>query len=444
MIIAEPVRRTGSSPPSHRRTGGNYLLVALRVLGLLVVFGVASVVAIAACVALPATQAGGGRNQCSNPVLASGARDWGSLDGTAVSRERVSGVPGASWAFSTKGHKFFMPPLDVLPGQSWQLSAQVRVVNGAGTARMTVEWYDSADEYVGEQLTPPVTLPAGGTWTTLGDTFTAPPGAVSAHVIPTGDFGAATGTDLQATLADYEIATHAPSASAAARYHWGTSVKSQSDEYNDGSVNLSKWGLFGANQGESVGCSSGYNGHGQRCASQTTEGGGYLTVKGTADGRTGGLYSRMPAFRYGRVEVRVRAVTVGGGAGGGQPYHVVALLWPADGTDYQQSEIDFAERTVGSQTMALFVHNNGTQKCTVKIDPTRFHTYAVDWEPDSISWYVDGALLCSLTAQVKSFSQSNGGAQMDMFYKTGTVMKPARLDVDYVRMYATADTTYRD
>ncbi|MFD0521215.1 glycoside hydrolase family 16 protein [Paractinoplanes durhamensis] len=228
---------------------------------------------------------------------------------------------------------------------------------------------------------------------------------------------------------------------AAARHGWGEPVASQSDEYNGTSVDLDKWGLFGVDAGESAGCSAGYHAHGRRCASQTTVAGGYLSVTGTADGKTGGLWGRMTPFRYGRVEVRERAVALT--ANGGKAYHAVPLIWPEIEEDWEDAEIDFAERDVGAKSVSLYVHHEGTQNCSSAVDSTKFHNYAVDWQPNTITWYVDGKLICTVKATIDSFSRSNGGAQMDMFPADGTLMRPARQDIDWVRMYATAATEYQ-
>lgn len=229
---------------------------------------------------------------------------------------------------------------------------------------------------------------------------------------------------------------------AAVRYGWGTPVASQSDEYDGPAVDLTKWGLFGVGPGESAGCSPGFHGHGQRCAAQTTQSGGRLVVTGTADGRTGGLWGRMAAFRYGRVEVRERAVPLADN--GGRAYHAVALIWPHDEQDWADAEIDFAERDVGAPSVSLYVHHDGTQSsCQVRVDSTRFHNYAIDWQPRSITWFVDGVRVCAVPAAIDNFSRSNGGAQMDMFPKNGTLMRPARQEIDWIRVYATPTTQYQ-
>ncbi|MEV0315496.1 glycoside hydrolase family 16 protein [Nonomuraea fuscirosea] len=379
-------------------------------------------------------------NACDNPVLATDLDDWGSLDGGWVTRVPVDDLPGADWAFATGGRSFYMPAPPVSPGQTWTFSAQDRVEHGSGTAWITVEWYNANGDYIGEQQGEAAAT--ASTWTTVTATVTVPAVAASAHVLQSGDFGSSTGTTFKATMCDYQLSTAVPSDLASARYGWGTPVPDQSDEYNGTSVDLTKWGLFGADPGETTGCTPGYNGHGRRCASQTTESGGYLSVTGTASGKTGGLYGRMRPFKYGRVEVRERAISLSNN--GGRPYGAVPLLWPENDADYTHAEIDFAERQVGSPTVDLFVHHDGTQThCPAAVNSMQFHNYAIDWQPNSVKWYIDGNLICRVEASIDYFDTTNGGAQLDMVPPTGTVMRPARQDIDWIRMYANAYTQYR-
>ncbi|MFI5938146.1 glycoside hydrolase family 16 protein [Actinoplanes sp. NPDC051494] len=406
----------------------------------------AGVVLVAAAASVPGGPAAAATNACSNPVLASNLNGWGSLDGGWVTRDPVGDLAGASWAFDTGGHGFYMPSVPVSAGQTWTFGAQDRVVYGSGTARLTVEWYNSSGQYLSEQsgsaTALPASTPSGGTWTPVSVTATAPAGATSAHVLQAGDFGTATGTNFKATKCDYQLGAAAPSDAAAVRYGWGTPVATQSDEYNGTAVDLAKWGLMGTGPGSTTGCSAGHDGNGQRCASQTRVSGGYLQVTGTADGKTGGLYSRMRAFRYGRIEVRERALHTA--SNGGRSYHAVPLLWPQDTTDYRSAEIDFAERDVASPEVTLFVHHDLSQSsCDRTVDSTQFHNYAVDWSPSSVKWYVDGDLICTVNASITAWNSSNGGAQLDMFAPTGTLMRPARQEIDWIRMYPNAGTQYR-
>lgn len=436
---------------TNRRTA--VIMLSVAVLGGAVVAGV-GVAAGAGAVSHPAAA-----NACSNPVLAQNLTGWGALDGATVSRDTVGDLSGASWAFDTHGRRFYQPALAVTAGQTWTVSARDRVLGGSGTARMTVDWYDGSGRYLGEQAGPAVALPqstlSGGTWTPVAGTFTAPSGAAQAHVLQTADLGSATQTMLKATLCDYEAGGSTPptdpptdpptsppggSDQAGVRYNWGATNAAESDEFNGSAVDLTKWGLFGSGRGSTTGCSPGFEGHGQRCGSQTTEGGGYVSVVGTADGKTGGLYSVHGGFKYGRVEVRERAYPTANNGGAG--WHAVSLLFPS-GTDYSHAEIDFNERNVGDARDELFVHHDGTQsECSVAIDSTAFHNYAVDWQPNSVTWYVDANKICTVNAAIPYFDNSNGGTQMDMFPASGTLMRPAREDVDWIHMYPVSSTQY--
>ncbi|MGX6605265.1 family 16 glycosylhydrolase [Micromonosporaceae bacterium Da 78-11] len=386
-----------------------------------------------------------GPNVCDNNLLSQNINGWGALDDAAVDRDPIGDLTGAAWAFRSAGTRFYMPRLDVQAGQRWVFAARSQVLNTSGTAQIAAEWYNSSDQFVGAEYGPVVTLAKAaensGKWANLVNVFTVPFGATSAHVMQVGAFSSSSNTGYRSSLCDYRLSASTPSVEAGSRWDWGTPVASQSDEYNSKAINLSKWGMFGVPAGQRSGCAPGYNGNGQRCGTQTTQSGGYLTINGTADGKTGGLYSQMTAFRYGRVEIRQRSMEIGDN--GGATYRTVPLLWPENGDDYENAEIDFAERELSGNQVHLFVHHGGQSHCRTNIDPSKFHTFAVDWRPSTISWYVDGALICTVDAKVTSYSSSNGGAQMDMFSKTGTLMQPARQDVDWIRMYKNKYTTFR-
>ncbi len=409
--------------------------------------------------AVASTGASGSQiNACGNPVLYSNLSGWGTLDNADVSRVSVSDHVVAQHAFQTSGSGFYMPQLPVTGGSVETFAFDAKA---SGQASVAVDWY-AGKQYLGQSIGTPVAI-SSGAWRRVSAAFRVPSGATNSH--PLGYFEA-TGKGL-ATACDYETGGKAPvsppvsptskpvppssapvttpvtppstgdGTQAAVLLGWGTPLASESDEYNGTSIDYSKWGKFGAGSGN--GCSAGFNGHGQRCGTQTTEGGGYATVTGTADGKTGGLYSTHGGFQYGRVEVRERAFDTGSS---GAQYHAVPLLFPENG-DYTHAEIDFNERDVGAQSSQLFVHHDGGQsQCSVNIDTTAFHNYAVDWEPGSVKWYVDGALKCSVSASITAFNASNGGLQMDMFPGTGTTMRPAQEQADWIRFYPSVNTKF--
>jgi beta-glucanase (GH16 family) len=81
------------------------------------------------------------------------------------------------------------------------------------------------------------------------------------------------------------------------------------------------------------------------------------------------------------------------------------LLWPANNV-WPGSEVDMLE--INSQGLAYAtVHNmdpsTGNDQYTsyyLNIDPTKANTYAVDWEPGSLTYYVNGQQIFSIAAHV--------------------------------------------
>lgn len=90
---------------------------------------------------------------------------------------------------------------------------------------------------------------------------------------------------------------------------------------------------------------------------------------------------------FGRWEVRARFER-------GTGYSQVLLLWPQSENWPRDGEVDFAEvtdrnRRINSLTVHYGVNNNqvGTK---IPGDFTQWHNYAVEWEPDHVTMYVDG------------------------------------------------------
>ena len=164
----------------------------------------------ATLVGVTATSQAASGNSCSNPVLASDLNGWGALDSGTVSRVAVTDLTDATWAFATTGRSLWMPQVTVAAGQVWTVSARDRLVNGSGSAKITVEWYSSRGAYLSESAGPATTL-TSTTWAPVSATVTAPTGAVTAHVLQEGSFGSSVNTSWRTTLCDYRQGA-APSA----------------------------------------------------------------------------------------------------------------------------------------------------------------------------------------------------------------------------------------
>jgi len=101
---------------------------------------------------------------------------------------------------------------------------------------------------------------------------------------------------------------------------------------------------------------------------------------------TGGLAWRGDRL-YGRWEVRARSER-------GRGYSQVLLLWPKSQNWPQDGEIDFSEVAESDRKEDAFsVHygaGNDQVRTMISGDFTQWHDYAVEWEPDHVTVYVDG------------------------------------------------------
>lgn len=158
------------------------------------------------------------------------------------------------------------------------------------------------------------------------------------------------------------------------------------------------------------------------------------------------------SFKYGRLEARIQ-MPAGTGVwpafwllGG----NITAKSWPASG------EIDVVElRGREPNKDIATAHGPGYSgvggKSQVAISPTSladgFHTYAIDWAPNKITWYLDGKAFHSVTsASVKPHSYVfNQDFFMILNVAMGgdfdggaldTSIDNAQMKVDYIRYYS--------
>ena len=164
------------------------------------------------------------------------------------------------------------------------------------------------------------------------------------------------------------------------------------------------------------------------------------------------------AFRYGRIEARIRLP-------GGQGLWPAFWLLPQDdayGTWAASGEIDIMEAVnlggSGGNEVHGTIHYGGAwpnnvfsgESYIVPADATaEFHTYAIEWGAQEIRWYVDGVLF----AMRNSWNSAGGDfpAPFDQpFYillnvavggnwpgiPNGSTVFPVTMEVDWIRVYA--------
>jgi beta-glucanase (GH16 family) len=104
---------------------------------------------------------------------------------------------------------------------------------------------------------------------------------------------------------------------------------------------------------------------------------------------------------YGRFEIRARFDP-------GQGISGALLLWPSD--DQGGAEVDLIEtRTADRWVNNISVHGNGTLESTeFHYDASQWHTYAVDWLPGLLVFYLDGQEIHRTTNRVPSEMMSLG------------------------------------
>jgi beta-glucanase (GH16 family) len=108
-----------------------------------------------------------------------------------------------------------------------------------------------------------------------------------------------------------------------------------------------------------------------------------ITARGEVSGGMGHRYDQ----RYGRWEFRARTEK-------GRGYSSAILLWPKSESKELDGEIDMMEVPREQRDAAHFVlhwgQKNNITGGRVDADFSQWHTFAMEWLPDRITWYVDG------------------------------------------------------
>jgi beta-glucanase (GH16 family) len=150
------------------------------------------------------------------------------------------------------------------------------------------------------------------------------------------------------------------------------------------------------------------------------------------------------SFQYGYIEASIR---IPGGKGLWPAFWMQPESTVATGVDHSaDGEIDIMDNGTGNP---LVLHGgvivNGVtfaQQMPGRLSPG-FHTFGVDWEPDHITWYVDGKEWMT-TTDTTLIPHTPMYPIVDLAVSSGTVWGsapvsgtpfPATMSVDYIRVW---------
>ncbi|WP_270935784.1 family 16 glycosylhydrolase [Falsiroseomonas oryzae] len=155
----------------------------------------------------------------------------------------------------------------------------------------------------------------------------------------------------------------------------------------------------------------------------------------------GGLNMGWNGQLYGRFEVRARLDD-------GQGTSAAILLWPADGEG--PAEVDLMESPDRFRTETwMTLHDEPWQQGVRApgIDAGDWHTYAVDWLPDRLTFYIDGVAQWTMTEHIPDEPMSLGfmgfvASSADGWFggaPDATTPGLVGLHVDWARIWTPAD-----
>jgi beta-glucanase (GH16 family) len=182
-------------------------------------------------------------------------------------------------------------------------------------------------------------------------------------------------------------------------------------------------------------------GNGLRRPSAITVSDGLLHI--TARGNVSGGMAHKLGRTFGRWEFRARTDM-------GRGFGSAILLWPDSERFPEDGEIDIMEVPSETRDRAHFVVHYGAQNrlygSYVEDDFSQWHTFAVDWLPDRIVWYVDGVERFRITDRnLIPRNPMHLAIQFDQGPKKDWIRAPDEttpaafsLQVDWLRVYGPA------
>jgi len=106
---------------------------------------------------------------------------------------------------------------------------------------------------------------------------------------------------------------------------------------------------------------------------------------------SGGEYRTRDTFSYGRFETRMIAAKGSG---------IVSSFFTYTGSPWDEIDVEILGRDTTKMQVNYWVNGVGGHEAMIDLGfdaSAGYHTYAFDWQPNSISWYVDGVLKHTVT-----------------------------------------------
>jgi hypothetical protein len=136
---------------------------------------------------------------------------------------------------------------------------------------------------------------------------------------------------------------------------------------------------------------------------------------------------------YGRYEIRVRSTLSEG-------WKVSYLLWPKSEQWPRDGEIDFPEADFDGTVSAFMHRQNGTwggdqDAYSTSARLTDWHTYVIEWAPNSVKFFLDGTLIGHSTSRVPNTLmrwQIQNETSLD---RSKIPTASATIYIDYLKVY---------
>jgi len=161
---------------------------------------------------------------------------------------------------------------------------------------------------------------------------------------------------------------------------------------------------------------------------------------------TSGNITSIGSFHqtYGYFEIRAKLAA-------GSGLHDAFWMLPMDGG--WPPELDIVEQRGSDPTRVINgVHSGESTTSGTFVVPTaatEFHTYGLDWEPDFLTYYIDGVAVrtvptpAGLDVPMYLLANLGGGSEWAGKPNSSTPF-PAKLQIDYIRAYASENTLERN